>query len=216
MNRIRIIGLAVVAVFAMSAVAAASASAFTMFEAAEYPVKIKAEQKEENVFQIGTEASGKVTCKKATFTSGAYAAATPSVKVVPVYSECTVFGVVGGEVKMNGCEYELFANEGRENAKKETGFDVKVVCPGLNVIEVTAALCVVKVGSQELSKVKYVNLATVPTTVEVVDEVAKIGYKSNLQGVCPTEGKEATYKGTERAEGVKPTEETKKIGIKVK
>jgi len=215
MKRIRIVGVVLVAIFATSAVVAASASAFTTFEAAEYPVKIKAEQKEENVFQVGTEASGKVACKKATFTSGEYTAATPSVKVLPVYSECTVFGVVGGEVKMNGCEYELFANEERENAKKEKGYDVKVVCPGLNVIEVKAALCTVKVGPQELSKVKYVNLATVPPTVEVIDEVTKIAYKSNLQGVCPTEGKEATYKGTERAEGVNPTE-TKKIGIKVK
>jgi hypothetical protein len=210
MTRIRLIGPALVAAFALSAVVAASASAFTMFEAEKYPVKVKAEQKEENVFQVGTEASGKVSCKKATFVSGTYTAATPSVKVVPTYSECTVFGVVGGEVKMNGCEYELFANEAR------VGGDVKVVCPLGKKIEVVAAICTVTVGVQELGLVSYANLATVPPTVEVKDNVTKIVYNSNLAGVCPANGQEATYKGTEGAKGVNPTNEAEQIGIKVK
>jgi hypothetical protein len=200
--------LCVVSVFALSAVAAASASAFTKFEAEKYPVKLKAQQSTENVFQVGSGEAGKVSCKKATFESGEYTAATESVKVKPAYSECTVFTVVGGEVKMNGCEYELFANESRE------GGDVKILCPTGKKIEVTAASCTVSVGSQALGGAGYANLATSPTAVEVKSAVTKIKYESNGLGVCPANGQEATYNGNVIAKGFNPAAESEQIGIK--
>jgi hypothetical protein len=203
MRRVRIIGLALVAVFALSAVAAASASAFTTFEATEYPATIKAEQKEENVFQIGTEATGKVTCKKATF-EGTAAGPTEVITVHPVYSECTVFTVVGGTVTTEGCNYEVFAS-GKVNVKCTLG----------KTIIVKAGTCEVKVGSQVgLEHLTYVNLAGPPTTVEIKDEVSKIAYTSNKDVTCPAEKLEATYKGSELAKGFNGS--GTQIGIKVK
>jgi hypothetical protein len=206
MTRIRFIGLALTAIFALGAVGAASASAFTKFESTTYPVKVKAEQSVENVFQVGTLPAGKVSCTKATFVSTTNPAGPVEVITVhPEYSGCTVFGVVGGTVTTTGCNYEVFAN-GKVNVKCELGKSIKVV----------AGVCEVTVGQQgPLELLTYANLATVPTTVEIKDNVAKIAYNSNLAGVCPANGQEATYKGAEVAKGVNPANEAEQYGIKV-
>jgi hypothetical protein len=206
MTRIRFIGLALTAIFALGAVGAASASAFTKFESTTYPVKVKAEQSEENVFQVGALASGKVSCKKATFVSTTNPTGpVESITVHPEYSECTVFGVVGGTVTTTGCNYEVFASG-----------KVKVACTLGKAIKVVAGVCEVTVTSQgPLELLSYANITAPPTTVEIKDNVAKIVYNSNLGGVCPANGQEATYKGTEVAKGVNPANEAEQYGIKV-
>jgi len=204
-KRISIVCLVAAAVVALSAVAAVSASAFTKFESTKYPVKITAVESEENVLQIGTLSSGKVSCKKATFASTINPTGpVEAITIHPEYGECTVFGVVGGTVTTTGCNYEVFANG-----------KAKIACTIGKAIRVVSSSCEVSVSTQSVEQLTYLNLVAVPTTIEIKDNLSKISYNSNLGGVCPANGQEATYKGTEAAKGVNPEKETEQYGIKV-
>lgn len=224
MKRIRIIGLAVVAALALSAVAVASASAaeFTTFEATKYPVKIKAEQKEENVFQIGTEPTGKVTCKKAIFTTGGPEGgpnptkAEEKITVHPEYSECTVFTVVGGTVTTKECNYEVFAKSANPAPPPGLFANVNVKCVLGKTIKVVAGACEVKVGTQNLNGLSYAPLPGPPTEVEIKSNVKKIVYTTNKGVGCPAEGLEATYTGSVVAKGFNPLEEKEQYGVSIK
>jgi hypothetical protein len=191
MKRIKIIGLALAAVFAITAVAAASASAFTTFKAAKYPVEVKASQIGTNIFEIGTS---KVECTTAAFVGTATADAS-SIVVHPTYSGCTAFKFVGATVTTTGCNYELFASG-----------KVSIVCETGKKIEIVAGSCTVKVGAQVgLEEVSYKDIAGPPKEIEVTNKVAKIAYESNKGTGCPPNNtEEAKYTGKEKAKGVEP------------
>lgn len=211
MKRIRFIGLALVAVFALGAVAAASASA-KLFEAETYPATVKATSTNTHKFKVE---SGTVECKKATF-SGSLGAASETVKVKPVYTECSFVPLgLGGEtatVNMNGCEYNLHTN-GEADVECATGVTVTV----------TAATCEVKVGKQTgLKTVEYKNVneaswKTPPhppfTEVEVNAKVKGITYTEST--LCKNPGTKSTgeYEGNTLAKGF--NEEAKQQGARV-
>lgn len=153
----KVLGLALVAVLAMSAFAAAGASAATKFVAGTSTAKVVADQvaSENHVFTVdGSE----VKCSTAHFeTAGEVASPATSITVHPTYSGCTAFGFLGATVNTTGCDYQLFASG-----------SINVLCSGSNQIIITAATCEAKVPAQEIaSGVTYVNQATSPTTVLV-------------------------------------------------
>ena len=211
MKRIRLIGLAVVAVFALSAVAAASASAFEFFEAETYPVTIKGKNKPGSLHKFKVD-SGESTCESASFESGAYSARTNEVKVKPTYTGCN-FIPIGktGEtttVTTTGCEYGL----------NITG-TVKVECGSGHII-VKAATCEVTVGSQTIpgTAVTYKNVGTGTAREVEVTSTAK-GIKYQEHG-CPltkeVEPKDGIYEGVVFSQGFTGFENETKEGVFVK
>ena len=181
----------------------AAAALASQFQAEKYPVKVKSESTESNnVFTVG---STKVECTTAKFESGSLSAASEDIVVHPSYEKCTAFGFVGATVNTTGCNYELSTNG-----------DVSVLCESGKAIEIEAGECTVTVkGQTGLKEVRYTNLAGPPKEVEVIDEVVKIAYSTNGALLCPAEGEKATYKGSNVAFGVNPSNEAEKIGIEV-
>jgi hypothetical protein len=188
MTRIRIIGLALVAVFAVSAVAAASASAAPKFEATAYPATVEA--KGTNIQKFKVE-SGTSECEESAF-KGEATGASEWLKVLPEYKKCSFIPVGKGleiaEVNMNGCEYEFHVTA--EIAGKPEHFEgtVDIINNGAKScaaepITVKAAGCLVKVGPQVgLKRVEYVDVNG-KTEVEVNANVTGIAYEEEKG--CP-------------------------------
>jgi hypothetical protein len=108
-RRLRVLGLALVAVFALAAVAAASASAFTSFERETTTTSFKGEQTEESSFTVG---SLTISCTNGTFRgmTGGLKEATIETSASTAgpgieYTRCTLSAVV----KMHSCNYKFRA-----------------------------------------------------------------------------------------------------------
>jgi len=182
-----------IAVFAVSAIASASASAFTSFMAEKYPGMVFAKNTKEGEFKIG---STKVNCKTAEFESGTISAATSELKMKAKYSGCTAFGFIGATVTMGTCEYNFHASG-----------VVDIVPSGCGPIKIEAGECVVTVGSQTgLKEVVYTNSAPVKT-VTVKANVKKVKYTLVKGGFgCPSNStEEAVYTEEALAEGLEGT-----------
>ncbi|HEX7278555.1 MAG TPA: hypothetical protein VF255_02920 [Solirubrobacterales bacterium] len=147
MNRkLKALGLALVAVFAMSALSAASASAVE-FHSSVAHTELRGEQHAgEDTFTVN---AGTVRCSHATYTGTETSATATTQSVTPAYTGCKAFGFVNTTIDTNGCSYRFDSN----------GNNVDIICPG-NPITVTAFNCWVTVGSQEnLGTVTYTNVA---------------------------------------------------------
>jgi hypothetical protein len=207
-SNLKILGLALVAVFAMCAVAAGSASA------AKYHSEIKtttthSHTTSEHIFHTNV---GTVVCKTTTTHShetGTEAAAndwtTTTAKSAPTYSSCTAFGFTA-EVKMNGCEYEF----GEPNASNEAHSNV--ICPAGKTIEIKAiGFCTMTVGAQTgtTGAVTFTNEGSGNTrSVKAVSAVSGIVYGGN----CGS-GTNGTYTGTTVNKGYSDEAMTKQVGI---
>ncbi len=124
-RNLKALGLAVVAVLAMSAVVASAASAETGTVTAEsYPAKLTSTQVGTNELSIGNGAR-KVSCTTATV-SGELTAATTTLTLTPTYTNCTSTGALPATVTLNGCDYLLHPT--KVTATTGTG-TVDVVCP---------------------------------------------------------------------------------------
>ena len=194
-HSIRMLGLALVAVFAMSAVAASAASAAKFNHEAGAGVTARVTATNEGAHEFTAGVVGTISCKKATFTGTEFLlSGQATVTVSPAYSECTFLGVSGVVVNMNGCTYKF--NEPQGSASPFTG-TVTVLCPAGKKITFSAAECTVEVGEQgPLSTLTYTNLAGPPKAVKVVANVSGITYTASGVG-CPLgEKNDGTYKGT--------------------
>lgn len=85
-RNLKALGLALVAVFALSAVASAAAQAESKFMAAEYPVTIHGSQTTKHIFKYG---GNEVTCENAEF-NGSATAASSEIEIEPAYTNCHV------------------------------------------------------------------------------------------------------------------------------
>jgi hypothetical protein len=208
-RNIKTLGLALVAVFAFSAVIASAAQA-NVFMAESYPVHLKGEQVagEKHVFEI---TGSKVECSTAKFTTrGAQlTAASGEATIDPVYETCTAFGFVGSEVKMNGCHYKFHV--GHNTAADVYEGTVDLICPTGSEVEIIAGTCVAKMAAQSgLSKVEYINMTEVsPKDVTVKAKVEHIKVNVTASGfLCPL-----TTGVHEGAAGAKYTGNTTVTGI---
>lgn len=178
-RNLKVLGLAVAAVFAMSAVVASAASAAPLFHAASSPTILTGTQTGNHVFDA---ASDTITCKKASFNGTVEGTAVESIKAEAAYSECSFFGV-NVAVNMNACQYEFNAN-GEVAVVNKTGkscstepISFKASFLGLS--------CTVKVGPQaNLNSATYDGATVEETngTVTVTPAVNGISYTQTGSG----------------------------------
>jgi len=145
MNRnLKVLGLALVAALAMTALVASAAQANNegKFTATSYPGTLHGEDTGTHVF---TAAGGTVNCTNATFT-GSFTEASKTQTITPEYSGCTAFGFIGATVTMNGCDY-LFhlTGTGAGGAYNST---VDLVCPAGKEITIDAGPCMISLPGQ--------------------------------------------------------------------
>lgn len=197
MKLIKMLGVAMVAALALSAVASASAAEF---RGATSPVTVTGSQSTTHKFTVE---GSTVTCTTATFSSAATAVPTSEVLITPVYKGCTAFGIAGATVSMNGCQYKFHSGPPGT---------VDFVCSsGKTVISVSTFLgkCKVEVPGSNASKnqglggVTYTNTPAGKVTVgaNVTGITAEIVEST---GICPlTKGTvtNASYSGETIVEG---------------
>ena len=188
----KVLGLALVVAFALSATAAATASA--NFDSEAEVTKLSGGQSTTHEFTVN---AGSTTCEEASFpgestgvlTGGAYTAETLTIK--PVYSKCS--SVVLGEkrtthVNMNGCDYLFKSGATTESGTKVHG-TVDVVCPAGQSIDVQitgAEICTITVPAQtNVAGITYHNTGTGSARdVDVTANVSTLKYTQH-GFLCP-------------------------------
>lgn len=208
-RKLKVFGLAVVAVLAMSAVAASAASATYSFTAPEGPVFATGAQTTVNVFTTG---AGTVECTTANFKGTQSAASSSDVTITPEYSGCTAFSIATTDVKMNGCTYTFTTPTVEKSATEFEGVPPHIVCPAGSQIEITptsifGSICTVKIAAQTPTggNIKYVNGPGNGTTTRdttVTAAVTGIHYTST-GGLCGASGTNGTYSGAVTLKGYK-------------
>jgi hypothetical protein len=209
-HSIRMLGIAFVAVFAMSAVAASAASAAKFKHEAGAGVTARVIATNEGAHEFTAGVVGTISCKKATFTGTEFLlSGQATVTVSPAYSECTFLGVSNVAVNVNGCTYRF--NEPTGLTSPFTG-TVNVLCPVGKKIEFEASGCKVEVGEQgPLSSLTFTNGGTSPNRfVTVTANVTKIAYTASGKCAVLGEKTDGTYKGTAKAQA--ETEGEKVVG----
>jgi hypothetical protein len=186
----KLLGLALVAFLAITAVIASSASA-AEFTASDYPATISGTQSAAHRFEVG---GGTVTCNTATF-SGTQSGASVNQTIDPTYTGCTAFGFINSTVtgfKNTGgsCDYSFNAN----------GVNT-LVCPSGDV-KIDAGPCSVTLEASKNTALKsntYTNNTpsagriTAHTAVTNIHAVVTSGFG------CPVAGKtyiDAKYTGS--------------------
>jgi archaellum component FlaF (FlaF/FlaG flagellin family) len=194
-RNIKILGLALVAVLAMSAVAVGSASAGE-FTGSSYPAEGEGGQTTPHKFTVQGQA---VECSTASF-SGSLAAASEQIKITPVYEGCKAFGFLSATVDMNGCYY-TFTADGEKTGTHTRHGSVHIICPGATKsITVTASTCTVHIPEQTPTgnKVKFDNITNglgVVIGVLVTSEVTGIHSNPTSGFLCPLTEKATDVSG---------------------
>ncbi len=215
-RNLKVLGLALAAVFAMSAMAAQAAMASgELFHSDEDPTVITASNAGfgNHVFTAGGIS---VECENATFTGTQSGTTGEELTVHPTYSgNCTAAGVVAATVTTTGCNYILYSETGENTHTSTTDAPVKIECEEGKKITIDAAKCRITIDpNQTVRGVKYVGEGGTTETedLRVVASVDTIGYEAeNLTGLgfkCGTLGFEtgvtltnASYTGTVTAKG---------------
>jgi hypothetical protein len=169
-RKLKTLGAALVAVFALTAVMASAASA-AQYTSSVYPTTATGESPKGN--DVFTTEAGTVECK-AHFV-GTLTAASSDLTVTPTYTNCTAFGFV--EASVTGCKYTF-------TAVTTTSSSVHVVNP----CTIIASNCHVTVPNQgPLSSVATTNNAAGDVSAKA--DVSKIHYTVVKDGfLCPFEG----------------------------
>jgi len=184
----KVLGLAFVAAFAMSAVAASAASADFRSEA-EHTI-ITGTQGTTNTLTL---AAGTTHCSIAEFEGTSTETTSSQITVTPHYTGCKItnfgFETVIATAEMNGCHF-LFTTTGLVHLECNTGLG--------SAIQVTAPLCTITVHPQTISHVGFDNLS-VGTTREVKVTWTAPGITYTQSNLCPGGGgtfHNGTYNGT--------------------
>lgn len=200
MNRkLKALGLALVAAFAMSAFVASAQAA--EFHAGEAHTTSTAGQTSTHVFTAG-EGFGGVSCSKASFESTSTATTETFQTIKPAYSECKDSFGRTAHVTVNGCAYVF-------KGGTSTTANVDVECPEGKTIVVEvksggSTICTVTIGAQtntgivDLHNVAGGDVA-IESTAGSVDNTTSGGFfNCGISNGLHTEG---TYTGTSVAAG---------------
>jgi hypothetical protein len=185
-RKFKTLGVAIVAVLALSAVVASAASAAN-YTASSYPTTGTGTSAVGNDTFI-TEA-GKVEC--ASHYEGTLTGPSSSLTVKATYTSCKAFGFLSAKVAMNGCDYTFTTPTG--TAPNFTA-PVDVTCPAGATISITSPesspVCTTTIGAQgPLSSVAITNVAGSPGDVTVKSAVKNIAYTVTQDGFgCPFNG----------------------------
>lgn len=195
MHKIKTLGVAVVAVLAMSAVVASAAQA-SHFTATKYPAIITGEQEEkgagiENFFEVNAGKVAKTECEIAKF-KGTLAAASETLSMAPTYEKCSTTLGTAATIDTEGCTYLFHAGAVIAGTGEDSwSGTVDIVCPAGKKIKVTAPSgaigCTIEIGSQNgLGAITYTNITTAkPEDVTVDVNVEKIAYNVVNNFACP-------------------------------
>jgi hypothetical protein len=181
-RNLKVLGLALVAVLAMSAMVASAASA-SQYTGSAYPTTGTGANTAGN--ETFTTPGGTVQCDS--HFEGKLAAASSELTVTPKYTGCVAFGFLNATVAFNGCDYLFKAGASLGGGAYNNSVDV--VCPaGSGPVTITAGTCKVDVPAQTgLSNVKTTNLAA--GTVTVQPNVTNITMNVTTDGFgCPFPG----------------------------
>jgi hypothetical protein len=199
MRNLKALGLALIAVLAMSAVVASAAQAVPQFTASVYPATATgANTKGSEAFTLdGTSVlcDSHFLVETYNTTNGtALHAPASTVTVTPKYSNCEAFGFLNATVNMEGCDYVFHATE--QVSAGVYNHHVDVVCPTGKSIKIEAASCRAEVKPQNgRTTVKTTNsggAVTVQPNVTVSTTVTNDGFGCPLAG---TGTRNATYHG---------------------
>jgi hypothetical protein len=217
-RNIKVLGLALMVTFALSAVVASAASAKHHFWAELAPTVGTGEQVAQNIF---TTSAGEVKCNTAKFEGTQGTELASELTVTPTYTSCTAFGFATTHVKMNGCDYLFTTPTVDLGGGQFTGAPPHVKCPGVAQIEITptfpifgGSVCTVKIPPQTPTSghVIYKNEgAGITRDVLVTAKVEGIHYTSDSSTCGPT-GKTNTdgkYTGSVTLQGFQDTDATK-------
>lgn len=196
-NKLKSLGLALVAVFALSAVVASSASAAAAFTGdagatitgAQVSGTITGSVKTGHEF---TTKAGTIKCSTATFDGVATAAVSAEQTLAPTYSGCFLGGVVPVHVKMNGCDY-LFKGDTTVSTSTIT-VKTDVVCSGGGpiIVEATGSTCVITIPAQAgLGGIEAHNAGTAGK-MEIEATIDTTGIKYEVHGSCPNSPAQTT------------------------
>jgi hypothetical protein len=192
-RNLKVLGLAVVAVFAMSAVVASAAMAEN-FHSESSPTTLTGEQSATHEF---TTSVGTVTCTTAKFSGNVTGTSVSEVSVHPTYEGCKLSGInINVTITTTGCNYRFY------NVASKSG-PVDVVCETGKEITVSGPGCTVKVpGQTGKSTVSYTNNGS-GTGRTVTVTAAVEGLKYSTSGLlCGSSTKEnGTYKGPTLVKG---------------
>jgi len=183
-QKFKTLGLAMVAVLAMSAFVASAAQA--QYTASSYPTTATANSALGN--DVFTTEAGTVEC--ASHFVGTLSEASNTLTVTPTYSSCKAFGFAHATVNMNGCAYVF-------HRVSSASSNVTIECPAGKSIQILAGNCEVLVHAQgPLGSVATSNGAGV---VNAQANVTGIAYTVTKDGfLCPFGGTGskagATYK----------------------
>jgi hypothetical protein len=172
MARIKILGVALVAAFALTALAAAMASAHN-FSAS----KAGAVTDHSTSSQVFVTNGGTVTCTSETSKGNVPAGLALTTTEKVGYSGCTAFSFVGATI--SEAEYEFSADE-----------TVKV----LNTIKISITGCTVTVSPSGNTTLKSVTYSDSKSDLKVNAAVSNITYTSS-GGLCGTSGTNGKYTG---------------------
>jgi len=141
-RKFKFLGLALVAVFAMSAVGASAASATVEFHSESAPVTLTGTQEgESNAFDVQF---GEVKCKVAEYNGTTVKTTDTTVSVTPNFEGCTFAGVAT-IIDVNGCTFLIHVN----NEGPPYKGTVDVVCPaGMQMVVTGGTKCIVDVPAQ--------------------------------------------------------------------
>lgn len=204
MRNLKVLGLALAAIFAIGALTVAIASADTL-TAEQYPVTLTGNQDEQT--DAFTTTQGGVNCKKVTY-HGQIVGPTKEFELAPAINECTFFGFPG-TVHMNGCKYKFTMTQ--PGAAATTSL-VDIVCPAgqeitLTVVSAGTNKCTIHIPPQNgLSHVEWVNIGA-GATREITGNITISGLryrhvKGTGLGSCTSgEAVNGAYQGKIRVTG---------------
>jgi hypothetical protein len=187
---LKALGLALVAMLAMSAVVASAASAqatptqkFTAMDGT-YPEAFHGT----NVAGQETFTTEAGTLECASTFSGSIAEPTQAITVTPVYAGCKWFGFLNATIAIEGCNYKFKLTTTLTSPHRYQAH-VDVVCPAGKSIKITAGTCVVTIGEQlNLTTVDLENRADTKAVL-VRPTVGGINYTVVTDGFgCPYAG----------------------------
>jgi hypothetical protein len=213
-RNLKALGLALVAVLAMSSLVASAASAnpfwFKSDGAVGSTTTLTGSQIGQDVFEVD---GGKITCSTATYSGSQVGNTATTITINPTYAGCIAFGTFPATVTMNSCRYVFHT----DTKTAGTQYDVitTIECNGTDEITVTAKTaagqvkCVIHVPAQNLGTGLMVTNATKGNGVkDVTADVAFTNIKYSQTegeglGKCPnalntTNGK---YTGSATLEG---------------
>jgi len=170
-RKLKILGIAMVALLASAATIAAAAQA-AKFTASSYPTTVTATSPLGNGV-MKTEA-GNIECKE--HFEGTLSEASETIDLTPTFSECKAFGLSSTTIHGNGCVLRVHS----------TGV-VDLVCPSGKVLEVTSATCVMHVGSQ--SGLKWLTMLNNGNHIDIGLELTNLTYNVTKDPfLCPFNG----------------------------